>query len=101
MKFCPALLAGNTVVVKPSPFSPYATLKLVEIGQSILPPGVLSVLNGKDSLGPVLTSHPLISKISFAGSVATGKKIAEACAKSLKRVTLELYATLQCISVCD
>jgi len=102
MKFLPALMAGNTVIVKPSPFSPYATLKLVEIAQSILPPGVLSVLNGKDNLGPVLTTHPLISKISFAGSVATGKKIQEACSKTLKRVTLELGgndATIVCADV--
>jgi acyl-CoA reductase-like NAD-dependent aldehyde dehydrogenase len=96
MKFLPGLMAGNTVIVKPSPYSPYATLKLVEIAQGILPPGVLSVLNGNDSLGPILTTHPDIAKISFAGSVATGKKIAESAAKTLKRVTLELYGIFDC-----
>ncbi|KAF2808125.1 aldehyde dehydrogenase-like protein [Mytilinidion resinicola] len=102
MKFLPGLMAGNTVIVKPSPFSPYSALKLVEIAQGILPPGVLSVLNGNDNLGPLLTTHPSIAKISFAGSVATGKKIAEAAAKTLKRVTLELGgndATIVCKDV--
>ncbi|OCK82597.1 aldehyde dehydrogenase [Lepidopterella palustris CBS 459.81] len=90
MKFLPGLMAGNTVIVKPSPFAPYATLKLVEIGQQFLPPGVLQVLNGDDALGPALVNHPDIAKITFAGSCATGKKIAEAAARTMKRVTLEL-----------
>ena len=89
-KIVPALITGNTCIIKPSPFTPYCSLKLVELGQQFLPPGVLQVLSGGDDLGPMLTAHPGISKISFTGSTATGKKIMESCSKTLKRVTLEL-----------
>ena len=63
---------------------------MVELMQEIFPAGVVQVLGGDDKLGPMLTAHPGISKVSFTGSIATGKKIMEACAKTLKRVTLEL-----------
>jgi acyl-CoA reductase-like NAD-dependent aldehyde dehydrogenase len=89
-KIAPALLAGNTVVIKPSPFTPLTTLKLGEILRSVLPPGVLNVVSGGNELGGWMTSHPAVSKISFTGSVATGKKVAAAAAPDLKRVTLEL-----------
>ncbi|KAL3421921.1 putative aldehyde dehydrogenase [Phlyctema vagabunda] len=89
-KVGPALLTGNTMIIKPSPFTPYCDLKLGEIGMSIFPPGVLQVLSGGDDLGPMLTEHPDIDKISFTGSIATGKRVMESCAKTLKRVTLEL-----------
>jgi len=72
-------------------------LKLVELCQEIFPPGVVQALGGDDKLGPMLTAHPGISKISFTGSVATGKKIMEACSKTLKRVTLELGGNDPCI----
>lgn len=89
-KVAPALLSGCTIIIKPSPFTPYTALKLVEIAQQVFPPGVVQVLGGDDKLGPMLTAHPGIAKISFTGSIATGKKIMEACSKTLKRVTLEL-----------
>ena len=89
-KIVPALLTGNTIIVKPSPFTPYTTLKVVEIAQEIFEPGVLQAIGGDDKLGPMLTAHPDIAKISFTGSIATGKKIMAACAGTLKRVTLEL-----------
>jgi len=89
-KVGPALITGNTLIIKPSPFTPYCDLKLGEIGMSIFPPGVLQVLSGGDDLGPMLTEHPGIDKISFTGSIATGKKVMESCAKTLKRITLEL-----------
>jgi acyl-CoA reductase-like NAD-dependent aldehyde dehydrogenase len=89
-KIAPALLAGNTVVLKPSPFTPLATLALGEILRGALPPGVLNVVSGGDALGAWITSHPRVRKISFTGSVATGKKVAAAAAPDLKRVTLEL-----------
>lgn len=73
-----------------SPFTPYCDLKLVELGQQFFPPGVLQVLSGDDDLGPWLTAHPGIDKVSFTGSTATGKRIMESCSKTLKRVTLEL-----------
>jgi len=89
-KIAPALLAGNTVVIKPSPFTPLTTLKLGEILRSVLPPGVVNVVSGGNELGGWMTSHPVPRKISFTGSVATGKKVAMAAAPDLKRVTLEL-----------
>jgi acyl-CoA reductase-like NAD-dependent aldehyde dehydrogenase len=89
-KIAPALLAGNTVVLKPSPFTPLATLKLGEILRDALPAGVLNVVSGGDELGAWISSHPAVRKVSFTGSVATGKKVAAAAAPDLKRVTLEL-----------
>ncbi|EMC98656.1 hypothetical protein BAUCODRAFT_30926 [Baudoinia panamericana UAMH 10762] len=89
-KVIPALLTGNTIIVKPSPFTPYTTLKAIELAQDIFPPGVVQAIGGSDALGPMLTAHPGIQKISFTGSIATGKKIMAACAPTLKRCTLEL-----------
>jgi acyl-CoA reductase-like NAD-dependent aldehyde dehydrogenase len=89
-KIAPALLAGNTMVLKPSPYTPLATLKMGQVLSRILPPGVLNVVSGGDELGKWMTSHPIPSKISFTGSVAAGKHVAAAAAPDLKRVTLEL-----------
>ena len=89
-KLGPALLAGNTVVLKPSPFTPLTTLKFGEIAASILPPGVLNVVSGGDQLGPWMTSHPGFDKISFTGSTQTGRRVMASAAATLKRVTLEL-----------
>jgi acyl-CoA reductase-like NAD-dependent aldehyde dehydrogenase len=89
-KIAPALLAGNTMVLKPSPYTPLATLKLGQLLSSFLPPGVLNVVSGGDDLGAWMTSHPVPAKISFTGSVATGKHVAASAAPDLKRVTLEL-----------
>jgi acyl-CoA reductase-like NAD-dependent aldehyde dehydrogenase len=89
-KIAPALLAGNTMVLKPSPFTPLATLRLGEILRDVLPAGVLNVVSGGDELGAWMTTHPAVRKISFTGSVATGKLVAAAAAPDLKRVTLEL-----------
>ncbi len=89
-KLAPALLAGNTVVIKPSPYTPLTTLKLGEILRSVVPPGVVNVVSGGNDLGGWMTSHPTPRKVSFTGSVATGKKVAIAAAPDLKRVTLEL-----------
>src|SRR5206468_4356039 len=89
-KIGPALLAGNTMVLKPSPYTPLTTLRLGEILRDVLPPGVLNVVSGGNELGAWMTSHPVPRKISFTGSVATGKKVAASAAPDLKRVTLEL-----------
>lgn len=89
-KIAPALLAGNTMVLKPSPYTPLSTLKLGELLSSVLPAGVLNVVSGGDGLGQWMTSHPTPRKISFTGSVATGKHVAASAAPDLKRVTLEL-----------
>jgi acyl-CoA reductase-like NAD-dependent aldehyde dehydrogenase len=89
-KIAPALLAGNTVVLKPSPFTPLATLQLGTILNEVLPKGVLNVVSGGNELGAQLSEHPAVKKISFTGSVATGKKVALSAAEDLKRTTLEL-----------
>jgi acyl-CoA reductase-like NAD-dependent aldehyde dehydrogenase len=89
-KIAPALLAGNTIVLKPSPYTPLSTLRLGEILRDVVPAGVLNVVSGGNELGSWITAHPAVRKISFTGSVATGKKVALAAAPDLKRVTLEL-----------
>jgi len=85
-----ALYTGNTVVLKPSPYTPLATLKLGELLRELFPAGVVNVLAGGDELGAWMTEHEDIDKISFTGSVATGKKVLASAAGTLKRVTLEL-----------
>jgi acyl-CoA reductase-like NAD-dependent aldehyde dehydrogenase len=99
-KIAAGLLTGNCVIVKPSPLTPYTTLKVVELALNIFPPGVVQVLNGGAELGRDITIHPGINKISFTGSTATGRKIMENAASSLKRVTLELGGNDATI-VCD
>jgi len=89
-KLAPALLAGNTIVLKPAPTTPLTTLRIGELIRDILPPGVLNVVSGDDRLGPWLTGHPGINKISFTGSTQTGRKVMEGASKDLKKVTLEL-----------
>lgn len=66
-KIAPALLAGNTVVLKPSPYTPLTTLKLGELLREVLPPGVLNVVSGGDELGAAIMAHPTVRKISFTG----------------------------------
>jgi acyl-CoA reductase-like NAD-dependent aldehyde dehydrogenase len=85
-----ALYTGNTAILKPSPYTPLTTLKLGEFLRDVFPPGVLNVLAGGDELGQWMTEHPGVDKISFTGSVATGKKVMASAAGTLKRVTLEL-----------
>ncbi|WQF84679.1 Putative aldehyde dehydrogenase domain, aldehyde/histidinol dehydrogenase [Colletotrichum destructivum] len=89
-KIGPGLVTGNAFILKPSPFTPYCDLKLAELAQQFFPPGVFQALSGDDNLGPWLTSHPGVDKVSFTGSTATGKRVMESCSKTLKRVTLEL-----------
>ena len=89
-KIAGALLTGDTLILKPSPFTPYCGLKIAELAQAFLPPGVFQALSGDDNLGPWLTAYPDVDKISFTGSTATGKKVMESASKTLKRVTLEL-----------
>jgi acyl-CoA reductase-like NAD-dependent aldehyde dehydrogenase len=89
-KIAPALLAGNTVVWKPSPFTPLTTLKVGEILRDVLPPGVLNVVSGDAELGPLMTGHPGIGMISYTGSTRTGRQVMAGAAPTLTRVTLEL-----------
>ena len=85
-----ALLAGNTVIAKPSPTTPLATLRLGELVRDILPPGVLNIITDQNDLGPLMSAHPDIRKVAFTGSTATGKKVMASAANTLKRVSLEL-----------
>lgn len=85
-----ALLAGNTVVIKPSPTTPLSTLKLAELLCDIFPAGVVNVITDNNDLGVAMTTHPDIAKISFTGSTETGKKVMASAASTLKRLTLEL-----------
>jgi acyl-CoA reductase-like NAD-dependent aldehyde dehydrogenase len=89
-KIAPALRAGNTIVVKPSPFTPLSSIALGKVLTGVLPEGTVQVVTGGDDLGAMLTEHPAVRKISFTGSVATGKLVAAAAAPDLKRLTLEL-----------
>jgi acyl-CoA reductase-like NAD-dependent aldehyde dehydrogenase len=90
IKVAPALLAGNTVVAKPAPTTPLTTLKFGELCAKILPAGVVNIIVDQNDLGPALTSHPDVAKVAFTGSTATGKKVMESVAGTLKRLTLEL-----------
>lgn len=89
-KLAPALMTGNVVIAKPAPSTPLTTLLLGEVAADIVPPGVLQVLAGGNEIGAALTSHPDVAKVSFTGSTATGRKVMESGASTLKRLTLEL-----------
>jgi acyl-CoA reductase-like NAD-dependent aldehyde dehydrogenase len=86
----PAIRAGNTVVIKPSPLTPLSTIRLVELINETLPPGVVNVVTGENEIGSLMSAHPGIGKLTFTGSTATGRKIMQNAAGSLKRLTLEL-----------
>ncbi|WP_050418937.1 aldehyde dehydrogenase family protein [Bradyrhizobium tropiciagri] len=86
----PAIRAGNTVIVKPSPYTPLSTIRLVELMNEVLPPGVVNVMTGADALGAAMSCHSGIAKVTFTGSTATGRKVMAAAAPTLKRLTLEL-----------
>ncbi|CAE6451733.1 unnamed protein product [Rhizoctonia solani] len=89
-KLAPAIFAGNTFILKPSPFTPLTSLRMIKDMQPFIPPGVVNILSGDDSLGPLITSHPGIDKVSFTGSTETGKKVMAGASTGLKRLTLEL-----------
>ncbi|MBB1488532.1 aldehyde dehydrogenase family protein [Oceanospirillum sediminis] len=86
----PALRAGNTVVCKPSGFTPLNTLRLVELMNEELPAGVINVVTGEGEIGQAISGHPDIRKVVFTGSTPTGQKIMQNASGNLKRLTLEL-----------
>ena len=86
----PAIRAGNTVVNKPSPYTPLSTLRMIELMNEVLPPGVVNAIAGEDSIGAAMSAHEGIGKIVFTGSASTGKKVMSSAANTLKRLTLEL-----------
>ncbi|VFB19990.1 aldehyde dehydrogenase family protein [Pseudomonas fragi] len=89
-KIAPTLLAGNTLVLKPAPSTPLATLYLGALIKDLVPPGVLNLIADCNDLGPLLTAHPDVRKIGFTGSTQTGLKVMSAVVPTLKRLTLEL-----------
>lgn len=89
-KLAPALRMGNTVVLKPSPYTPFSSLRVGEIFNELLPPGVVNVVSGGDDLGAAMSAHPVPRKVTFTGSISAGKRVAAAAGADLKRVTLEL-----------
>jgi acyl-CoA reductase-like NAD-dependent aldehyde dehydrogenase len=89
-KIAPALLMGHTLVVKPAPTTPLNTMLLGELIADVVPAGVLNIVGDDGSVGPQVTTHPDIAKVSFTGSTAVGKAVMRSGADSLKRVTLEL-----------
>ena len=91
-KMAPALAAGNTVVIKPSEYTSASALEFMELVEAAgFPPGVVNVVTGiGGEVGAALVEHPLVAKIAFTGSDATGQRIYEAAARGMKRVTLEL-----------
>ncbi len=90
-KLCPALAAGNTLVVKPSEITPVSTLVLAELfARAGFPPGVVNVVTGDGTVGAALAAHPGVDRIAFTGSTAVGKAVARAAADRLARVSLEL-----------
>lgn len=91
-KLAPALAAGNTVVVKPSEYTPASTLEFVKLVEAAgFPPGVVNVVTGYGAeAGEALVSHPLVRKIAFTGSVGTGAHVYSEAAKGIKQVSLEL-----------
>lgn len=90
-KSAPALACGNTMVYKPSQFTPITTVMLAELYiECGVPKGVFNVVQGEGETGQLLTTHPGVDKVSFTGSVPTGKKVMADCASGIKHVTLEL-----------
>ena len=100
IKVVSALATGNCVIIKPSPFTPYTLLKFCELLQAKLPPGVFQAVNGGAELGERITLHPGIDHVSFTGTIAVGRRIMENCARTFKRVILELAGNDAAI-VCD
>ncbi|OAN75131.1 aldehyde dehydrogenase [Sulfitobacter sp. EhC04] len=89
-KIGPALMAGNSIVLKPAPTTPVAALRLAEICAEIFPAGLVNIITDNNDLGPKMSAHSGISKIGFTGSSETGKRIMASAANTMKRVTLEM-----------
>lgn len=100
-KIARAIGHGNSVILKPSPFTPLSSLFLGEILQNVFPPGVVNVVSGDGGVGQQLVDSPDINMVSFTGSGPTGKKIMAACAKNITRVLLELGGNDPAIVLAD
>ncbi|MBP2308459.1 aldehyde dehydrogenase family protein [Azospirillum melinis] len=85
-----ALLAGNTIIIKPAPTTPLTTLRFGELCAETLPPGVVNIVTDANDLGARLSSHPDVRKVTFTGSTETGRRVMSSAAATIKRITLEL-----------
>jgi len=101
IKLAPALLAGNTLVVKPAPTTPLTTLLLGELCVDATPAGVVNVIADNNDLGSALTGHPDVAKVAFTGSTHTGRRVMANAATGLKRLTLELGGNDAAIVLAD
>jgi succinate-semialdehyde dehydrogenase/glutarate-semialdehyde dehydrogenase len=100
-KIAPALVAGNTVIVKPASTTPLTDIRVIELLNEILPPGVINIVTGPGStVGEAVLAHPKVRKIGFTGATVTGRHVMEIAARTIKRVTLELGGSDPMI-VCD
>ena len=100
-KLAPALLAGNTVVIKPAPTTPLNACLIAEIVQPLVPAGVVNVVGDAGEVGPQLTVHPDVAKVSFTGSTASGRKVMESGSPTLKKIVLELGGNDSAIVMAD
>jgi len=89
-KITPALMAGNTVVLKPSPETPLSTMRFGQLAAEVLPPGVLNVITGGAPTGEALAAHPEVGMVSLTGGTSTGRRVMELASRTLKRVHFEL-----------
>lgn len=89
-KLASALLAGNAIILKNAVTTPLTWARMGELLQSLVPVGLVNIVSGDDAIGPWLTAHPGVDKISFTGSVATGKQVMAGAGSDIKRLTLEL-----------
>ena len=89
-KIAPALMAGNTVVLKPSPETPLSAMLFGQVTADLLPPGVLNVITGGASTGEALAAHPDVGMVSLTGGTATGRAVMEVASRTLKRIHFEL-----------
>lgn len=100
-KIGPALVAGNTIIVKPASTTPLTDIRVIQLLNQVLPPGVLNIVTGPGGkVGDAILSHPKIRKIGFTGATETGRHVMEVAAQTIKRVTLELGGSDPMI-VCD
>jgi len=101
MKLAPVLMAGNTVIIKPAEQAPLSVLRLAELIEGLLPPGVFNVLTGGVVAGESLVRHNLVQRIGVIGSIKTGQAVLHAAADGIKRVTLELGGKNALIAFAD
>lgn len=100
-KLGPALVAGNTIVLKPSPYAPLALTAILKRISLLFPPGVINVVNGDGEVGEIISTHPLVRKVAFTGGINTGKIVMANAARTIKEVTLELGGNDPAIVLAD